>query len=170
VVLWFTYVKAVFNTLLSVIGMKQIGFKVTQKRPQPLMAAFAAAATATANVIKAVSRRISSRTSTARRPPTDSTSDSRDPEKGSLLGGARREMSHEAGPKAGAVPVVMSTPVPEKRSMVSRVLSPKNTGDLGGVLDPLALVCLFAFALLSLGMGIYRWATQQPAACQPSAC
>jgi hypothetical protein len=65
----------------------------------------------------------------------------------------------EAKAKPGAEAVATRTGTSsDSFKRFARVFRASNLVDMGGVLDPLALVLLFLFSVLSLGMGIYRCA------------
>lgn len=158
VVLWFTYFKAVFNTLLSIIGLKQkSGFKVTVKKEDPN------APKPPPTVMGSFMQAMSSRLSMRRRKPAT-------PEE--LQGLTVGEQSAAVVPprpaKVEQLPVMMQQqpyiPQPEapkkKPSVASRIANvflPQNMGDMDGTLDALALVLLFFFCISTIAMGIYRW-------------
>jgi hypothetical protein len=152
VVLWFTYLKAVFNTLLSNIGLKEkSGFKVTVKKEDPN------APKPPPTMVGTIMQAVSSRMSMRRRKPASSEE---------LQGLTTGEQS--AAPKAQMakmeqLPVVMqSYPVaepPKKPSVLSRISNaflPQNMGDMDGTLDSFALLMLFFFCMSTIAMGIYR--------------
>jgi hypothetical protein len=152
VVLWFTYFKAVFNTLLSIIGLKQkSGFKVTEKKEDPN--APKPPPTMMGSFMQAMSSRLSMR---RRKPAT--------PEEmqGLTVGEQSAAVVPPRPAKMEQLPVMMQQPyTPKKKpsvaSRIANVFVPHNMGGMDGTLDALALVLLFCFCISTIAMGIYRW-------------
>ena len=71
-------------------------------------------------------------------------------------------------PSAAVLP-----PAPPRKSPGRRcldVFTPQNVGDMGGVLDPAAIVLLLLFCLGSFAIGAYKMATDKPGEARRRCC